>query len=129
VVHFGLRQLGRHHVGHEAFDEEVLLKHLPLHEACRHRLAKELRHQILERPEPRVSHHEPADPLVSFKGDREPDRTAPVLHHNQKPINVEMVDEFPNDARLLAGGIAISLGAIRKPEAGVIDRDAPKSIL
>jgi len=129
VVHLGLRQGMNHGSGHDPFDEEVLLEDLSLHATRRHDARKDLEHQRIHRPEPRVAVHDPADAIGSFGRDVETDRTTPVLDHEQEPVQVEVIDELSDDAGVLVRGVAVSLGTVREPEARIVDRDASESVL
>jgi hypothetical protein len=61
--------------------------------------------------------------------DVKPDRAAPVLDHDQEPVEIEMVDELSDDAGVLARGVAVPIGTVRESEAGIVDRDTAERVL
>lgn len=50
------------------------------------------------------------------------------MSHDDHPGEVELVDEFADDRRVLDRRVAVVGWALREPESRVVDRDAPEAV-
>src|SRR5262249_18199574 len=83
----------------------------------------------IERPGKRVADDQPAEELGPTAGEPEPDRSAPVLHHQRQLGQRESIDEALEHRAVLARRETITCRGARHPVARVVKRYTPELVL